>query len=79
MRKYLSFVITISISLSVFSQKTSYRSYSHVALLQGQAKTAFQLTTTHGLEFGSYFAGLGAGLDEYRKWSLPLFFTASKY
>ena len=79
MLKNFLLIAAVFFSVTATAQKTAYRSYSYLGLLEGQSSASFQLTTSHGLEFGSYFAGLGVGLDEYRKWSLPIFVTASKY
>lgn len=66
-------------SLSAMAQKTVYRSYNYAGILEGESKVGYQVLTTHGLQLGSYFVGLGTGFDTYRKWSFPLFVSASKY
>lgn len=60
------------------AQKNTYRSYNYFALLAGE-KHGQQLTTIHGLEKGSWFAGIGTGLDNYERLSLPVFASGSKY
>lgn len=79
MLKNLLLIAAVCFSLSVTAQKVTYRSYNYAGLLEGESKHAFQVLTTHGVQLGSYFVGLGAGFDNYRKWSLPLVISASKY
>ncbi|MET0464507.1 MAG: hypothetical protein ABW007_15180 [Chitinophagaceae bacterium] len=77
LRKLLLLAFLIS-SLYCPAQKKTYRSYNYFALLAGE-KTGQQLTTIHGLETGSWFAGAGTGLDNYERLSLPVFLSGSKY
>jgi hypothetical protein len=79
MLKNLLLIAGVCFSLSVTAQKKSYRSYNYAGILEGQSKMAYQVLTTHGFQLGSYFVGLGTGFDNYRKWSLPLFVSGSKY
>ncbi len=79
MLKKILLVAGISFSLSVTAQKTTYRSYNYAGILEGESKPGYQVLSTHGLQLGSYFVGLGTGFDTYRKWSFPLFVSASKY
>jgi hypothetical protein len=77
LRKLLLFALLINSFCSV-AQKKTYRSYNYFALLAGE-KTGQQLLTTHGLEKGSWFAGIGTGIDNYERLSLPVFLSGSKY
>lgn len=80
MLKKTLFIAVLFISMTSVAQKPVYRSYNYGALLTGSSSNdGFQVLTTHGIELGSYFVGLGAGMDSYRKFSYPLFLTGSKY
>ncbi|MCG2617079.1 hypothetical protein LZZ85_22475 [Terrimonas sp. NA20] len=77
LRKLLLVTFLIN-SLFCAGQKKLYRSYNYFAFLAGE-RTGQQLTTIHGLEKGSWFAGAGTGLDRYELLSLPVFLSGSKY
>jgi hypothetical protein len=53
-------------------------SINSVGRIEGQAGSAFQLQTVNGVNQGSWFAGLGLGLDYYRIRSIPLFVDLRK-
>jgi len=78
MLKKLLLMAGVCFSLSAMAQKTVYRSYNYMGILEGESKTGYQVLTTHGLQLGSYFVGLGGGFDTYREWSFPVFVSASK-
>lgn len=71
----IALIIVVS---SVSQVKIQYRAQNYVGLLEGEAKAAFQLQTSHGVQFGSWYTALGAGLDYYRYRSIPLFFTLNR-
>lgn len=79
MLKKILLVAGICFSLPATAQKTVYRSYNYAGILEGESRPGYQVLSTHGLQLGSYFVGLGTGFDTYRKWSFPLFVSASKY
>lgn len=79
MLKNLLLIAAVCFSLSVTAQKATYRSYNYAGILEGESKHAFQALTTHGLQLGTWFVGLGTGFDNYRKWSMPLIVSGSKY
>ncbi|MET0243052.1 MAG: hypothetical protein ABW174_06275 [Flavitalea sp.] len=78
-RSLMLFVI-IMMTVNSYAQdkKVRYASQNYVGLLDGEAKAAFQLQTIHGIEFRSWFAGVGAGLDYYYIRTVPVFFTLNK-
>lgn len=79
-KKHLLFLLPGCLSLSIcFAQqqkeerKISFHSINQVGLLNGQTGSAFQIQTIDGLQYKSWFAGIGAGLDYYRFRGIPLF------
>jgi hypothetical protein len=81
--------ITILLLISFAATKTSaqqkqsikpfqFHSINNVGLLEGQAGSAFQLQTVNGIQYKSWFAGVGLGLDYYQYRSIPLFLDLRK-
>jgi hypothetical protein len=50
-----------------------FHSINNIGLLEGQTGSAFQLQTINGVQYKSWFAGAGVGLDFYRYRTIPLF------
>jgi hypothetical protein len=50
-----------------------FHSINNVGLLEGETGSAFQLQTINGVNYKSWFAGIGVGLDFYRLRTIPLF------
>jgi hypothetical protein len=50
-----------------------FRSVNSLGLAEGQFGAGVQLQTINGIQKGSWFAGLGLGLDHYRLQGIPLF------
>lgn len=50
-----------------------FHSINNLGLLEGQAGSSFQLQTVNGVQYKSWFAGVGVGLDFYRYRTIPLF------
>ena len=61
----------------IHSSSTAHRwqfhSINQVGLLYGENGSAFQVQTINGVQYKSWFAGIGVGIDEYRFRSIPLF------
>ncbi|MFT3949101.1 MAG: hypothetical protein QM763_19205 [Agriterribacter sp.] len=55
-----------------------YRSYNFIGVVAGEAKSAYQVLTTHGIQHRSWYAGIGAGIDDYRNRTVPLFVSIVK-
>jgi hypothetical protein len=51
----------------------AYGSLYNVGLLKGDAGGKLQLQTIQGVRYGKWFAGLGIGLDNYYRRSIPVF------
>lgn len=56
----------------------SFSSINQAGLLEGSAKSSFNLQTINGLQYKTWFAGIGVGLDKYRFRSVPVFFDLRK-
>jgi hypothetical protein len=55
-----------------------FHSFNSAGLLEGQTGSAFQLQTVNGVQYKSWFAGAGVGLDFYRYRTIPLFVDLRK-
>jgi len=71
-------VVCCSSSLSA-QQKLKFSSMNYAGITEGESGTAFQVQTINGLQYKTWFAGVGTGLDYYFQRSVPLFFSASKF
>jgi len=50
-----------------------FHSINQLGFLEGSDGTAFQMQTINGVQYKSWFAGVGVGIDNYRFRSIPLF------
>ncbi|MBS1599568.1 MAG: hypothetical protein JST75_15190 [Bacteroidetes bacterium] len=50
-----------------------YHSINQFGFLEGSAPSAFQVQTINGVQYKSWFGGIGIGIDYYRFRSIPLF------
>jgi hypothetical protein len=78
----LVFSLCIAGSISA-QQKTvtsswQFNSINNIGLLEGQTGSAFQLQSINGMQYKSWFAGVGLGLDFYRYRTIPLFLDIRK-
>jgi len=55
-----------------------FHSINQAGVLVGQAGSAFQMQTINGMQYKSWFTGIGAGLDDYRFRGIPLFIDFRK-
>ena len=55
-----------------------FHSINSIGLLEGEAGSAFQLQTINGVQYKSWFAGAGVGLDYYRFRGVPVFLDIRK-
>jgi hypothetical protein len=60
------------------AQAWTYRSDNYVGLSSGQWGNYGLLQTVHGVYHGAWFVGAGAGLDNYRFRSVPLFLSVTR-
>ncbi len=55
------------------AKKWQFHSINQLGLLEGEAGSAFQVQTVNGFQRGSWFGGIGLGIDNYRFRTIPLF------
>ncbi len=55
-----------------------FSSINQAGILEGESGTAFQLQSINGIQLGTWFTGIGAGLDYYRYRGIPLFLDLRK-
>jgi hypothetical protein len=78
----LAFALCLSVMVSA-QQKTvtgkwQFHSINNVGLLEGQTGSAFQLQSINGMQYKSWFGGIGLGLDFYKYRTIPLFIDFRK-
>jgi hypothetical protein len=87
MRNYapllLFFLLTVAGNHIMAQQKKSaplaFHSINSIGLHEGEAGSALLLQTLNGVQYRSWFAGLGAGIDYYRFRGVPVFLDIRKY
>jgi hypothetical protein len=62
-----------TVSAQQIRSRWQFHSFNSVVLLEGQTGSAFQLQIVNGVQYKSWFAGAGVGLDFYRYRTIPLF------
>jgi hypothetical protein len=75
------FFITAFAFISIYTsaqKKVSFSSQNYVGLLEGEHSSSLQLQTINGARFGSWFVGLGAGIDWYYRRSIPVFASLNR-
>ena len=60
-------------------KKLEFHSINSVGIIGGESSSAATYETVNGFAFSSWFAGLGAALDNYHFKSVPFFVDARKY
>ena len=80
-------VLTILFSLAMHigltqtksaDNKWNFHSINQGGLLEGENASAFHIQTINGMQYRTWFAGIGMGLDYYRFRSIPLFLDLRK-
>lgn len=78
--KIAAFIITLLMINAVSAQsKFKFHSQNYIGVLGGETEAAFQIQTINGLQRGTWFGGIGTGLDYYYQRSVPLFLSFTKY
>ncbi len=70
------FCFSLSASLAQQQKENNwfhFQSINQVGLLNGEISNSWQLQTINGVQYKSWFGGIGAGLDYYRMRSIPVF------
>ena len=71
-------MLTMIVGITSAQQNNSvslwqFHSINNIGLLEGETGSAFQMQTINGVNYKSWFAGAGLGLDLYRLRTIPLF------
>ena len=84
MKRIIFFAFFVCLSGMVSAQQKTitghwqFHSINNVGLLEGQTGSAFQLQSINGMQYKSWYAGIGLGLDFYRYRTIPLFLDIRK-
>lgn len=74
MKKTALMFVLIATGYSLHAQ-VGYRSYNSGGVVVGDTRSAFQVLTTHGVQYKSWYLGAGAGIDDYRNRTVPVFLS----
>lgn len=77
-------IILLLCSVLIFSitfgqAKYKFHSENYLGVLEGNEPSAFQIQSINGFRRGTWFAGIGTGIDYYFYRTVPLFLSLSKY
>lgn len=79
MKKWMNLFLLLAGLQAAAQPKTFlYDGRVQAGLLEGEAGSAFQLQTVQGVQWRTWSAGVGAGLDYYHARSFPLFLELRK-
>jgi hypothetical protein len=84
MKPVLFLISALCLSVMVYGQQKTvtgnwqFHSINNVGLLEGQTGSAFQLQSVNGMQYKTWYAGIGLGLDFYRYRTIPLFIDIRK-
>lgn len=80
MKKLLCLLLIITFYTKLQAQeKPAYRSFNTVGIAIGDSKSAYQVFTSHGVSYKSWYAGIGTGVDDYRNRSVPVILSVARY
>jgi len=74
----IGIVVLIYVGTNAQQKKALFRSQNYIGLLEGDDGSAFQFNTINGVQLGTWYAGVGTGLDWYMFRSVPLFLSINK-
>ena len=84
MKPVLFLIAALCLSVMVSAQQKTvtghwqFHSINNIGLLEGQTGSAFQLQSINGMQYKSWYGGIGLGLDFYRYRTIPLFIDFRK-
>jgi hypothetical protein len=84
MKRIVLSMIILFVTGRMFAQQKvtahtwQFHSINNVGLLEGQTGSAFQLQSINGVQYRSWYVGIGLGLDFYRYRTIPLFIDLRK-
>ena len=76
MKQICLFIALLFFALSMQAQKKSelnFSSINQVGFLKGSSDQALQIQTVNGVAYETWFAGVGAGLDDYNFKTFTIF------
>ena len=74
----LFFIAKAQSQESISTSKAYFHSINQVGLLEGERGSAFQIQTINGVQYKSWYAGIGLGIDYYQIRGIPLFLDIRK-
>ncbi|MFI5151955.1 MAG: hypothetical protein ACHQET_01395 [Chitinophagales bacterium] len=80
---YIAILFCLLQEKSLAQEKTAdkawvFHSYNQIGLLEAETGSAFQIQSVNGMQYKSWFGGIGVGLDYYRFRSIPFFLDLRK-
>ena len=70
--------VTVSGQQKAITSNWQFHSINNIGLLEGQTGSAFQIQSINGMQYKSWYGGIGLGLDFYRYRTIPLFIDIRK-
>ena len=78
--KIVAIIIAFIFSTGLNAQtKLKFQSQNFIGVLGGEKDASFQIQTINGVQYRTWFSGIGTGLDFYFQRSVPLFLSVGKY
>ena len=79
--KQLCVLLVIFLSVNAFAQLQPVPKFSSInqfGFLKGSSAQTYQFQTINGIKYKTWFAGLGIGMEDYYRKSIPLFIDVRK-
>ena len=77
--KIVAIIIAFIFSTGLNAQtKPKFQSQNFIGVLGGEKDASFQIQTINGVQYRTWFSGIGTGLDFYFQRSVPLFLSVGK-
>ena len=77
--KILFFILLVSAHVVNAQKKAEFHSQNYAGVLEGEHGSKFQLQSINGMQWRTWFAGIGTGIDYYYFRSVPLFLSFNKF
>ena len=74
MSKFFFSLILCLLAINTNSQLI-YRSVNSFGMIAGSKESKFQVLTTHGFQYKGWYAGIGTGVDNYHRRTVPVVFS----
>jgi hypothetical protein len=66
-------------SIHAQKQQIKFSGINQFGILTGKSDQTYQLQTINGVRYKTWFAGVGAGLEEYYRKTIPVFIDLRRY